>query len=47
MLNLPEAELKADKNLFEEAKLATAEKGERIIGHASAWVAEKLSGMMG
>jgi len=47
VLNLPEAELKADKNLFEEAKLATAEKGERIIGHASAWVAEKLSGMMG
>ena len=47
VLGLSEAELKSDKNLFEEAKLATAEKGERIIGHAAVWVADKLRGMMG
>lgn len=47
VLNLPEQELKADRNLFEESRLATAEKGERILAHASAWVAAKLAGMMG
>lgn len=47
VLGLSEQDLKADRNLFEEAKLATAEKGERIIAHAAAWVAEKLKGMMG
>jgi len=35
-----------DKATYEESKLATAEKGERIIGHAVRWVAEKLEGMM-
>jgi creatinine amidohydrolase len=47
VLNLSADELKSDRALFEEAKLASAEKGERIIGHAAAWVAEKLKTMMG
>jgi creatinine amidohydrolase len=46
-LNLTAEELKSDQTLFEESKLASAEKGERIIAHASNWVAEKLRGMMG
>ena len=45
-LNLTAEELKSDQPLFEESKLASAEKGERIIAHASNWVAEKLRGMM-
>jgi len=46
-LNLSAEELKSDRALFEESKLASAEKGERIISHSAAWVAEKLKGMMG
>ncbi len=36
-----------DKSSFEESKLATAEKGERVISHAVDWMAEKLTTMMG
>ncbi|MFC1528843.1 creatininase family protein [Candidatus Latescibacterota bacterium] len=36
-----------DRNTFEESKLATAEKGEKIIAHAVNWVAEKLQNMIG
>jgi creatinine amidohydrolase len=46
-LNLNENDRKWDKNTFEESKLATPEKGERIIGQAVTWVAEKLVKMMG
>ena len=35
-----------DKTTFERSKLASAEKGERIIAHAVNWVAEKLLEMM-
>ncbi|MFC1528331.1 creatininase family protein [Candidatus Latescibacterota bacterium] len=35
-----------DKTFFEVSKLATAEKGERIIGHSANWVAEKLRTMI-
>ena len=46
-LNLNEKDRKWDKDTFEESKLATPEKGEKIIGHAVNWVAEKLLKMMG
>ena len=36
-----------DKQSFEDAKLATAEKGERFIAHAVDWFSEKLLEMMG
>ena len=35
-----------DRKSFEDSKLATAEKGERIIAHAVNWVAEKLLSMI-
>jgi creatinine amidohydrolase len=38
---------KWDKDTFEESKLATPEKGERIIGQAVGWLAEKLVKMIG
>ncbi|MDP2984188.1 MAG: creatininase family protein [Candidatus Latescibacter sp.] len=46
-LNLNEKDRKWDKDTFEESKLATPEKGEKIIGHAVNWVTEKLLKMMG
>jgi len=46
-LELSESDRKWDKATFEESKLATAEKGERIIAHAVNWIAEKLLAMMG
>jgi creatinine amidohydrolase len=46
-LNLNEKDRKWDKDTFEESKLATPEKGEKIIGHAVNWVADKLLKMMG
>ena len=45
-LTLSENERKVDKAFFEESKLASAEKGERIIAHAVNWVAEKLLTMI-
>lgn len=36
-----------DRGGFEQSKCATPEKGERIIAHATKWVAEKLQGMIG
>jgi creatinine amidohydrolase len=42
-----DADRKQDREYFGQSKLATAEKGERIIGHAVNWVTEKLNGMMG
>ncbi|MBT4483726.1 MAG: creatininase family protein [Candidatus Latescibacteria bacterium] len=36
-----------DRQSFEDSKLATAEKGEKIIAHAVNWIAEKLQGMIG
>ena len=46
-LSLDDQQRAWDKATFEESKLATAEKGERIIAHAVNWVAEKLVAMMG
>lgn len=46
-LNLTGDDAKADRTFFEDSKLATAEKGERIIAHSVNWVVEKLKGMMG
>ena len=36
-----------DKKTFGESKVASAEKGEQIITHASTWLAQKLLGMIG
>ena len=36
-----------DKSSFEESKLASAEKGEKVIKHATGWLADKLTAMMG
>ena len=46
-LTLTEEERKGDKAGLEESRLATAEKGEIIIGYAVNWVTEKLRGMIG
>lgn len=45
-LTLTEKDRRWDKASFEESKLASAEKGERIIAHSVNWVAEKLLTMM-
>ncbi|MFC1606786.1 creatininase family protein [Candidatus Latescibacterota bacterium] len=45
-LTISEKERKWDKATFEESKLASPEKGERIIVHAIGWVTAKLTGMM-
>jgi len=42
-----EADRKQDREYFAQSKLATAEKGERIIAHAVDWVTGKLKEMMG
>ena len=36
-----------DKKSFEESHVATAEKGEKVIKHATGWLADKLTNMMG